>query len=945
VIALLERGRELDVIHAGLAAARNGEGRLVLVEGPAGIGKSALVVAARAQAGAEGYRVLSAAGGELEGDFPYGVVRQLFAPALTRPGSEELLGGAAALARTVLALDLAEHDASQLGDSSPLEALHGLYWLTVNLGADQPILLAVDDVHWCDGASLRFLLYLRRRLDGLPVLLLAAARTGEPGVDEHLLGLLSAAGGSDVLQPQPLSREGTAALVRRALSEEPDPSFVTAAHAATAGNPFLLSELITTLVDREMRPTADAADHVSAIGPQGVRSAILRRLGRLAEGATALARAAAVLGSGAELRHAAALAELSDETAAALVEALVRTQILRDERRISFVHPLVRAAIYLDVPATVRAQAHAQAARILAGAGAGDDAIAAHLLETDPAGDDAVVQHLRAAARRAAGKGAMDVAATYLRRALAEPPAAVERGAVLRELGAAELAAGQPETAAERLEAAALEADDLDASISIALMRRNALLLADRIAEAVTVVDEVRSQAGASQSDLLEAAAVGAGYLDFDVVRQIEDRLAGLQARAAEPTVREPLLLAVAAATSAYANRPLAEIVALTERTIAALPEAHDASYYSVEGQLSAALYLSEQYELLFEFAGRGLEDARRRGSIPRFISTAISRSGCAFRSGALADAEADARDALEAARLYGHHFWLPGAVAALINPLVEYGRYDEGEDVLADTRVEERHGRSSALGWVGMLLPARGRLRAAEGRLHEGLADLLACGERYESAANRSPTLWSWRSEAALALAALGDSDRARELAAEEVRLARVLAPPRALGIALRAAGLVAGGSEGLVLLRESEAVLATSGAALEHARALVDHGSALRRAGHRADARPVLREGLEFAVSCGAEVLATRAREELSATGARPRRDRLRGPEALTPSERRVAQMAAEGRSNPEIAQALFLTRRTVETHLTHVYRKLDIRSREELAAALDPRALERT
>jgi DNA-binding CsgD family transcriptional regulator len=941
VIALLERGRELDVIHDGLAAARRGEGRFVLVEGPAGIGKSALVAAGRAQADLDGYLVLSGAGGELEGDFPYGVVRQLFSSALASPGSEEWLEGAAGLART--ALERADQDSSQLGDSSPLEALHGLYWLTVNMGATRPILIAVDDVHWCDGASLRFLLYLRRRLEGLPVFLLVAARTGEPGVDEHLLGLLGATGGSDVLRPQPLSREATAALLRSALSEEPDLSFVAAAHAATAGNPFLLSELITTLVDRDTRPTADAAGHVSTIGPQGVRSAILRRLGRLGEGATTFARAAAVLGSGAELRHAAALAELSDETAAGLVEALVRTQMLRDERRLSFVHPLVRAAIYLDVPVTMRAQMHAKAARILSDAGAGDDAIAAHLLETDPAGEESVVEQLRAAARRAAGKGAMDVAATYLRRALAEPPAGAERAAVLRELGAAELAAGQPETAAERLEAAALEADDLDASISVALMRRNALLLADRIAEAVSVVDRVRGQAGASQfSDLLEAAAVGAGYLDFDVVRQIEDRVAGLQARAAEPTVGEPLLLAVAAASGAYANRPLAEIVALTERTIAALPEAHDASYYSVEGQLSAALYLSEQYELLFEFARVGLEDARRRGSIPRFISTAISRSGCAFRSGALADAEADARDALEAARLYGHHFWLPGAVAALIYPLVEYGRFDEAEDVLADTRVEERHGDSSALGWVAMLLPARGRLRAAQGRLREGLADLLACGERYESAANRSPTLWSWRSEAALALAALGDSDRARELAAEEVRLARVLTAPRALGIALRAAGLVTGGSDGLALLRESEAVLAASGAALEHARALVDRGSAMRRAGLRADARPLLREGLELAVSCGAEVLAERAREELSATGARPRRDRLRGPEALTPSELRVAKLASEGRSNPEIAQTLFLTRRTVETHLTHAYQKLRIRSREELAAVLGQPAL---
>jgi hypothetical protein len=181
-------------------------------------------------------------------------------------------------------------------------------------------------------------------------------------------------------------------------------------------------------------------------------------------------------------------------------------------------------------------------------------------------------------------------------------------------------------------------------------------------------------------------------------VHQVEDRLARLQAHAAEPKLREPLMLAVAASVSALANRPIGETVALTERAIEALPQAHPASKYSVEGQLVAALDLSEQFELLFDLSGRWLDDARRRGSLPRFISLAIVRSYCAFRAGALADAEADARDALEVARLYGHHFWLPAAVAALINPLVEHGRFDEAEAVLVDTRVEERHGHSSAM-------------------------------------------------------------------------------------------------------------------------------------------------------------------------------------------------------------------------------------------------------
>jgi DNA-binding NarL/FixJ family response regulator len=197
---------------------------------------------------------------------------------------------------------------------------------------------------------------------------------------------------------------------------------------------------------------------------------------------------------------------------------------------------------------------------------------------------------------------------------------------------------------------------------------------------------------------------------------------------------------------------------------------------------------------------------------------------------------------------------------------------------------------------------------------------------------------LWAWRSEAAVAAAALGDSARARDLATDELALARASGGPRAVGVALRAAGLVHEGDAGVELLEEAARILATSAATLEQARTLVDLGSALRHHGRRADAREPLREGLDTAVRCGAEVLAERAREELLATGARPRRERLTGPEALTPSELRVARLAAHGQSNPEIAQALFLTRRTVETHLTHTYQKLGISSREGLAAMLD-------
>jgi len=244
----------------------------------------------------------------------------------------------------------------------------------------------------------------------------------------------------------------------------------------------------------------------------------------------------------------------------------------------------------------------------------------------------------------------------------------------------------------------------------------------------------------------------------------------------------------------------------------------------------------------------------------------------------------------------------------------------------------------------AGWLIAARGRLRLAQRRPAAALADLLAAGELFARLRISTPTI-AWRSDAALAHLALGAQAQAqaqaqaRTLAAEEVTLARAFKGPRTLGVALRAAGLADGGRRGIELLRQAVRVLDGSGARLEHARALADLGAALRRAGQRADSREVLQVALDLAHRCGAIALTERTRTELVAAGGRPRRLVLSGLDSLTPSERRVAQLAADGMSNREIAQNLFITTRTVEGHLTHAYEKLAITSREQLPDALAP------
>lgn len=218
------------------------------------------------------------------------------------------------------------------------------------------------------------------------------------------------------------------------------------------------------------------------------------------------------------------------------------------------------------------------------------------------------------------------------------------------------------------------------------------------------------------------------------------------------------------------------------------------------------------------------------------------------------------------------------------------------------------------------------------------------ASGRARRSAVGLStPGAIQWRPAAAEALAALGEDQQAAELLATEIAGCRRYGSARALGIALRAAAAVDRGERSIELASESVSLLEGSQARLEHARALVELGSALRRARRPSDARGPLSQGLAGARACGALPLAERAHEELTATGARPRKIVRAGVEALTSSERRVAQMAAEGIPNKDIAQALFVTVRTVEAHLHHAYQKLAISSREQLAAALESRPRE--
>lgn len=939
---LLERVQELATIAEAIEDASGGGHGLLLIEGPAGIGKTALLGAVRRLGRERGLLVLAARGSEVEAGFPFGIVRQLLEAHLggATAGERRLMprGGAADASRLLGARLSGAAARADEEPSSWFAALHSLYSLTANLASSKRLLLAIDEAHWSDAPSLRFLLYLARRLESLPVLVVLAARVEEPGSDARLFAQLRAEPDLDVIRPRALSKSAVAFMLERELGAAPDGAFVAACHGATGGNPFLTRELVASLAVEGVRPLAEAAGRLADLAPEGVIRSVMLRLSALPASAGALAEALAIFGGEADLPLAARLAGLDDDDAADAADALAEARLVEHDRPLRFVHPLVRVALYSRVPPGARGRRHAGAAGLLSRAGAPPEAVAAHLLETDARGDRAVVGGLRRAAERAAGHGGLEAAARYLSRALAEPPPRDERGAVLRELGEAELWSGQPVAGAEHLAAALEVVDEPRTRVDIALLLRQCLLRTGRMSEAVAALDAVRRDLPGSDRDLdrlLDAAAVGVGVLDVTLAPRLADRIGALQRRAAEKDCREPLTLVVAAATTAWAGGSAREAAALALRGAALRGRVVSSARMPFEGFMLAALFAADELAGALAECDEFEDELRRGGVLPELLWGLLAfRSKFAYRCGALEQAETGARDSIEMARLYGHEAYIALAYSSLVDSLVEKGELAAAEGVLRDAGLLSGHRPDWYFSFV---VHSRARLRSTQGRREDALEDLLALPERYGSDVLRAPTIWPWRSDAALILAALGEEREARRLAGEEVELARKMGAPRALGVALRAAGVVARGDSGLEQLAEAVSVLGDSDAKLEHARALADLGAMLRRAARRAESRKPLREALDVALACGAGALAAFARTELAASGARPRSGRGQGMAALTASEHRVAALAALGLSNPEIAQRLFLTRRTVETHLTHAYGKLGIKSRTELPAML--------
>jgi DNA-binding CsgD family transcriptional regulator len=923
---LLERTSELAELDRLLTAVPAGGG-VALIEGPAGIGKTALLRELRASAADAGLAVLAARSGELECEFAFGVVRQLLEPAIARFDDAErevVLSGAAGLARPVLAGPAAPEAAP--GGASTEATLHGLYWLVANLAERRSLVLLIDDAHWADVPSLDFLEYLSHRIDGVSVLVALAARSDEPGVAPKRVHAIAEHG--TVLRPAPLSPEAVRTLAREQLGPQAGDDVCEACHPASGGNPFLLGELLTALRERIAHSPALSASDVPAIEARGVAALVAGRLARIGGAAAQLAAALAVFGDGTELQLLAALADVDVDTAGKVADALAAATIVRGDRPLAFVHPLVRAAVYRQLGAGERSRLHKRAARLLAGNGASPETIARQLLATEAGTDAWVVATLRAAADTSIGRGSPQIAAVYLRRALDEPPSADALAGVLAELGTAEVLAGDPSGIAHLQQALEVAAPGRSRA-NLARVLAQGLIPVGRLDEAVDVLDAAIAQLPPDDRELaleLEADAASAGRLGRSTYARTVERLRRFDGHLGGETAAERLLLANLAAQQLI-DGTAAEAAALARRAFeGGLVTDPTSASITVTDALFAAV-IADDFELAGQFCDAALAVARGRGSLNDVGLNLMFRSHLAYRQGRIADAETDARAALEVA-LEGRYMIAMTATGFLIDALIERGELDAAADALAQVGGD---GEIPDMLPTDALLYRRAQLYIARGDVDRGLADLELLGERELGYLGSNPSVYPYRSSAAIVLAQRGEHDRAQELAAEELELARAWGSSRSIGIAQRALGLLE--DSGFEHLRDAVATLEASGARLEHARALVDLGAALRRAGERTEAREQLAAGMDLAHRCGATALTARARDELIVAGARPRRMAQSGVDSLTASERRIAQMAATGMANKEIAQALFLTTRTVEMHLGNAYRKLNISSRKEL------------
>ncbi|MFF7242068.1 AAA family ATPase [Streptomyces collinus] len=932
---LIERSDEFAAILKevrSLQAHPASSGRILLIRGPAGIGKTRLLKELQLVSREAGMTVVSARASHFEGDFAYGVAHQLF-DAMARTASQDLWDGPAAEARKLF---ISSGNASDVS-SGDFALLNGLFWLTVNICHNNPMVMVIDDLQWCDIPTLRYLQYLTARLDDLRILIGVSLRAGERKTDEALIKSILSRSFVRSIEPTSLTLQGTTRLLGLTLSSKVDAEFSATCHEITAGNPLFVRQLARTLVAEHIDTNKGGVERLREIGPRAVAKLVASRLQNVPVTALDLARAIAILGDGAELSCVLALTE-RDDVAMSDISLLEQGEIVHAEddgalKKVSFVHPLVRSAVYEAIPLAEQVRLHYRAARLLVEAGAPREQAARHLLQVPPSHDSFIIETLRAASNDAMQAGSPEAALNYLKRTLNEVTEEAEYKDLLVEIGSLATLVDMASAAAYLGRALNFVTDNV-ARARISFLLGIVLNYTHHVDEALKVLEDAEATLSDDQTDL--KARVQSYILNTTIVEPNHaispERYDYLRdAAGSYRTVGQRLL----GCSLAFHEMRTSDRRAVSRAQLA-LGDNHLIDEAPGEAPAVSAwvvLIAADRPEVMC-ILDSAIARGRRYGAIRDLAPAFAFRALAWLYQGYLTEAESDAKEAFRAIDAAGVDTGRAWTAPIMAEALAEMGRMDEAAAALEWACIPEPLPEQ---GNYWLVLESKAKLARLRGDYEEALANALLSGRYATSAAIDNPALCGWRSEAALALHLLGRKTEAQELSEQDLHSARQWGSPRALGRSLRVAGLNLGGRRGVDMLSASVDLLKDSPARLEYATALASLGALFRRLRRPSAARPLLREAWEIANSCSAVWLTETVRAELAAAGESPCSVPNDGKAFLTPSEHRIALMAVDGLTNRQIAQRLYVTPKTVEVHLSSVYRKLNISGRRDLSEVM--------
>lgn len=931
-LPLIGRSDELEVLRGVLAAAGGGRGGVAVVEGEAGVGKTRLLQAAL-ETTPPAVTVLAAEADEGTGGRPFGVVTQALAGAGIAPLDAAHLPGEPGSLR-----DASDGQWRYRALDAALAALEAL-------AAEDPLVLALEDVHWADSSSLLVLEQLARRARHLAVTALVTCRPSpRPAGLDRLVELVEDGGGHLVLGR--LSLPDVSDLVQAVTGMEPAPSLLAAVERA-AGNPLYCLELVAALDEADAIVRRDGRAEVAdpVLLPDRLRKLIGRRLRTLPAGAQQVLQAASVLGTSFSLDDlAVTLGEPVSGLLGALAEPLASGLVGEAGDRLRFRHALVREACYEGMPAAARAGLHLQAARALAAAGRPPEAVARHYLRGAQPGDADAIRWLASAGHRA-GARAPDVAVELLDAALALGGDEGDAGDALHaERGMALMWSGRVPEGEAALRALLERPHDpaIDAPARLALGQ--SLLLQARGADAAAVLEGSVDRpeiAPADRARLLAEAAL-ARLLTAEVAAAEEmaeraRRAAGL----ATDTPAACVALSVLAAVRGLQGRT-PEGLALAEEAVGTAV----ASPVREIGRRPPHLFLTgllleldrlEEAQKAVDVARRASEDAGAVWVLP--VAHTLSARGH-LHAGDLADAEAELESALGQAEEVGTLVLRVWAQAMRAHVFLH-----RDDLAAAETAMEAGEADLAVYGLqvqgTDWLVWVRALWAEASGDTDAALQVLRAVWNGHAAYGIRSERRLLGPDYVRLCLRA-GEHEEARAVAAAVEEAAADNGSASAYGSALRCRGLADGDPD--VLLQAVE-VCRAAPRRLEHAAACEEAAGLLAAAGRTDDARALLGEARAIVETRGATRAAARLDAALRDLGVHrgtrgPRNRPATGWEALTDTERRVTDLVAEGLTNPQIGTRMFISRRTVETHLSHVFAKLGVSSRVELAAQVATR-----